>query len=221
MSPATDKKPGALTAAGFVRDPSSGTARRYRDTEGRLGKKGAVVSYRAAFINATGKTFEQASRVIGKYPEYADARVIRNAARYHQFVAQDVMTEKEERRIARMTLKQMTKGHFDEGGGLSGLFPDVFGEGRDPTFRRGPAPHRLDFPGGDEGNRMYLAERNAWLGFRPQRSAYPHGPQGATEFEKHYDAWWQANGPQSRKARFLVAIGRRTGDEEYAVGETP
>ncbi len=216
-----DKKPGALAQAGFRRDARSKTARRQIDSRGVLGPKGAIVSYRAAFRAATGRTLEQASKIVGKYPEYADARDIREAARAHQFVAMNVIDEKEERRIARLSLKQMIKGSTGRGGGLSGFFPGIFSEGRITDERRGPKPNPFDYPSGPEGGKMYHAALAAWKNGRPDRIAYPDGPKGGAAFEKDYAAWRAANGPQSLKARFLVAIGRRTGDEEYAVGETP
>lgn len=184
------KSKGALQDAGFKPITSSGTARRYRDTRGLLGSRNADVSYRAAFVKATGRDFLQATRVVGKYPEYADARDVRNAAKFHQFSAHNVMSVADENKLARRTLKNITKGHFHEGGGLAGLFPEI--------WKESPTPHT-----------------------RPDPDTYPSGPEGQAAFWKDYEAYRKDNGPDSVRARFLVAIGRRTGDEEYAVGETP
>lgn len=197
------KRRGRLAEAGFR--ATGAAARRYIDTEGRVGRRGAEVSYRAAFASATGTTLEKASRK-GKFNRTLDAaRRIRDAAADGKLSAAKVLTEPQERRLADRTLKSLMRGH---------------------TFKSALSRGTSYAKGGD----VPPVERRTTYG---KLLAVLHDdvshPFGAPESDRVYRrravlsprAYARRFGPSSKKAKLLVAMGLRDADAQYDVGETP
>lgn len=107
-----------LRDAGYIRLP--GDARRY------LSPKGKEVSYRAAFKAARGISLEEAIKVPNKFrPSYRLAEQTRNAAllgylsktrpvknNSGKWENRRVISVKDEKKIAKMSLKEIAKGNY-------------------------------------------------------------------------------------------------------------
>ena len=133
-------------------------------------------------------------------------------SRVAELLAERGMTEAEAATllgISQPKLSKVLRGHFRSEGTSAGMLAYTRS---DPSL----APERKSLFG-----RLMARMREGPSRERPNRDLYPSGPEGTRIYARDYDAWEKANGPKSWKARFLVAIGRRTGDEEYAVGATP
>lgn len=197
--------------------PLGGTSRRWRDP------KGKVVSYRTFFERTTGRSLEEAVRE--RHPEIAPelarrgksgkfdaetrtASQIRQAARDGKLSADEILTHQQERALASKGLRQMLKGHYlseATKAGVSGEEP----ERRTLYGRLVAMLQKSTVPKPKE--REYMA---------PESATRKEKLQARDAYRKARDAWEEENGPYSKKADLLRAMGRKT-DFEYAVGETP
>ncbi|MCI4320522.1 MAG: hypothetical protein L3K23_10425 [Thermoplasmata archaeon] len=182
---------GRLAAAGFERvGPEN--LRHYRNV-----RTGEEVSYRRAFREARGQSLESAVRIHGKFTsELRLAERTRFLAREGLLVEAGVASRKDEREIARSTLRQLTKGHYQT-----------------TVQRSGKKPERTT---------AYARVVLSRLEERPTvPTKVPPGTRGedveaAIEAERK-----RINSPTGDKANLLIALGFRDADADYDVGETP
>lgn len=169
---------GRLADAGFLRLPGA-AERRYLTTDAR------ELTYRQAFAAARGEPLEAAVKVRGKFrDEHRVASQVREAARRGELSKARLVSRREERELARATIRALVKGHGKRGQFLPGEDP-IFGERRGD--RRKPVERKT----------LYSAKILAVLDDMGD------------------------NSPSGKKARLLVAMGRRDAGADYDVGETP
>lgn len=209
------RREGKLAAAGFR---SSGKkARRYIDTEGRLGPKGREVSYRAAFQKSTGRSLEKAVHEKGKFRRTLDtAHAIRDAAERHDLSKLKVVTVAEERRLLRSSVKTLMRGHSFKSSLRRGISAERRGE-PSPIERRTPYGKLLAVLHDDIRMPPAISATGklGWLK-EHERVAFRRRYYGGRT-----KAYLRRFGPNSRKAKLLVAMGLRDAGATYDVGETP
>lgn len=182
---------GRIRAAGFVQITGDEAGRRYRSPDGR------EVSYRQAFKEARGETLEAAVKNPGAFSdELRIAERVRFLARNGLLSETTAVTKADERKLSRMTLRQITKGHYESGATARamagrGVKQDVYERAVLQVLRQ--EPNYSPLPGED-------------------------GPATERRIEKERS---RINSPTGDKANLLVALGFRDADADYDVGETP
>lgn len=208
------RRKGRLAAAGFRRVPNE-PARRYIDPRGR------EVSYREAFRRATHRSLEAASRAhAGKYERTTSvAKDIRTAAREGRLSSLKLLTPREERRLARRSIKSLMRGHTFKSALARGT-STARTEGRSTVERRTSYGRLLGvLHEGESGRGFRRRKGESRERFRVRLAAW-NDERRALRLNnpKKYRRLFGAN---SRKARLLVAMGRREASATYDVGETP
>lgn len=194
MSKKQGPKNDAISRAGLTRIP--GPTKHYRDSSGK------EYSYRAAFKIAHGKTLERATqeRNPGKFrDELRTAERVRFLAKEGLLSKDGITTQREERQIARSSLRQLTKGHYAT---------TAVGE----FERTGKKPERES---------AYSRRILAVLHAEPVSVEAMPNESGASIEARQRAENQRVNGPSSEKANLLVALGYRDPAADYDVGETP
>lgn len=184
----------AISRAGLVRVP--GPLKHYRDSSGK------EYSYRSAFQKAHGKSLEAATaqRNPGKFrDELRVAERVRFLAKQGLLSKDGITDQREERQIARSTLRQLTKGHY-----ATTTVGDFERTGKKPE-RSTPYSRRI------------LGVLHA----EPTSIEAAPNESGASLEARQRAENQRVNGPASEKANLLVALGFRDPSADYDVGETP
>lgn len=194
--PKAPRTVGRIRAAGYVQIKESGDRRHYRTPDGR------EVSYRQAFKEVRGKSFERAVKDGGKFR--GEIRLVaqaRAAAREGLLSEFGIASKADERRIARATIKELVKGQVP------------VGEHPDDTKRRSPhRPKRTD--AGEALKRSVLATLSKDVRRREGESVE------AFLKRKRGERAQAVIGADSKKARLLVALGRRSPEADWDVGDS-
>lgn len=201
-----EKTVGKLKAAGYVLTDK--VRRRYT-------KGGREVSYRTAFLKATGRSLEKASAAhAGKYKATTRvAKEIRDAARLGHLSDAKLISKAQERRLGERTIKSLMRGHTFKSALRRGLSA-AKSEAEHPSVERRSVFGRL---------LGTLHEGESGSGFRrPQRyGGLPQLDERLYLKRHHPQKYRRLFGANSRKAKLLVAMGRRSAEATYDVGETP
>lgn len=204
---------GKLRRKGFVLVDA--VRRRYRDP------KGKVVSYRQAFRRATGRTLEVASEAHkGKFSRTTTvAKEMRDAAREGRLSDARLLSVEEERRLGRRSVKSLMRGHTFRSALARGA-SSARREGISSVERRSAFGRLLAvLQAGESGTGFRRRKGETREQFRVRTVAWESERQrlrasNPTRYKRLF-------GAKSRKARLLVAMGRRDAGATYDVGETP
>lgn len=179
---------GRLAAAGYERVGPE-RLRHYRAPDGR------EVSYRQAFVEARGESLESAVKQPGKFrDELRTAERVRFLAREGLLSETTAVTRRDERTIAKATLRELTKGHYSSAATKAGL--------------KGETPETT--PAGKVYGRAILDTLHA----EPTVKAGMSEADIEAEVER-------INSPTGDKANLLVALNYREPSADYDVGDTP
>ena len=208
------RRVGKLAAKGFALTDRE--HRRYTDRQGR------EVSYREAFLRATGRSLEKASAAhAGKFTRTTTvAKEIRTAARDGLLSKAKLLSASEERRLRERTLKSLMRGHTF-GSALSRGTSSAKTEGISSVERRSAFGKLLGIlhEGESGGGLVRRRPKETRASFENRRRLFETQRQRLrTSNPREYRRLF---GATSRKAKLLVAMGRREANATYDVGETP